>query len=215
MGITLVLNRSRQVAAEESPAFGHVAERFRRAGDLDRAVALCREGLQKFPSHVSARVTLGWALLDLGRYEEARVALEGVLKRAPDNLAAIRGLAQLHTHGEANEVEDVHPSAAWLPPASEPPAAAEVAEVDAPAPVAEAAAPDEFDLDLDPEREPDPEPVAELPPLRFEIEDMLDEPQPVRAGTFTAPTLDARGLTIAAALRRLLRSVSDRKLMAS
>lgn len=92
----LLLNRSKQVPAEDTAAFGGIAERFRRAGDLDRAIALCRDGLQKFPSLLSARVTLGWALLDKGVYDEARAELEQVLRRAPDNLAAIRGLAELH-----------------------------------------------------------------------------------------------------------------------
>ena len=92
----LLLNRSRQVPAEDTPAFGGIAERFRRAGDLDRAITLCREGLRKFPTLLSARVTLGWALLDKGEYDEARRELEQVLRRAPDNLAAIRGLAELH-----------------------------------------------------------------------------------------------------------------------
>ena len=58
--------------AEDTAAFGAIAERFRRAGALERAVELCREGLQKFPDHLSARVTLGWSLLDLGKYDEAR-----------------------------------------------------------------------------------------------------------------------------------------------
>lgn len=92
----LILNRSRQVPAEDTPAFGGIAERFRRAGDLERSIALCREGLRKFPTLLSARVTLGWALLDKGDYAEARTELEQVLRRAPDNLAAIRGLAELH-----------------------------------------------------------------------------------------------------------------------
>jgi tetratricopeptide (TPR) repeat protein len=104
MALALVLNRRRQVPAEESPAFGAIAERFRRAGELDRAVALCQGGLQKYPKHLSSRVTLGWALLDLGRYDEARIELEQVLKRAPDNLAAIRGLAQLHDRTEHDDV---------------------------------------------------------------------------------------------------------------
>jgi tetratricopeptide (TPR) repeat protein len=91
-------------AAEDTPAFGGIAEKYRRAGDLDRAIALCREGLKKFPDHVSARVTLGWALLDQKKYEEAQVELESALKRAPDNLAAIRGLAELHERAE----NDVH-----------------------------------------------------------------------------------------------------------
>lgn len=96
----ILLNRSRQVPAEDTPAFGGIAERFRRAGDLDRAIALCRDGLKKFPDQLSARVTLGWSLLDKGQYEEARAELERVLRRAPDNLAAIRGLAELHDRSE-------------------------------------------------------------------------------------------------------------------
>src|SRR5215813_7026771 len=100
MGSSTTLNRSRQVPADETPAFAGIAERFRRAGDLERAVALCRDGLKKFPDHLSARVTLGWSLLDLGRYDEAQAEIEQVLKRAPDNLAAIRGLAELHERAE-------------------------------------------------------------------------------------------------------------------
>lgn len=96
----ILLNRSRQVPAEETPAFGGIAERFRRAGDLDRAIALCRDGLKRFPEQLSARVTLGWALLDKGQYDAARVELEYVLRKAPDNLAAIRGLAELHDRTE-------------------------------------------------------------------------------------------------------------------
>lgn len=89
-----------QASAEDSSAFGPIAERFRRAGDLERAVSLCRDGLQKFPHHISARVTLGWALLELGKYDEAQVELEQVLRRRPDNLAAIRALAELHDRSE-------------------------------------------------------------------------------------------------------------------
>jgi hypothetical protein len=72
-----------------------------RAGDLDRAIALCRDGLKRFPTQLSGRVTLGWALLDQGHYDEARTELEQVLRRAPDNLAAIRGLAELHDRAES------------------------------------------------------------------------------------------------------------------
>jgi len=75
MASSKVLNRSRKAPAEDTAAFGAVAERFRRAGALDRAVELCREGLQKFPDHISARATLGWALLDLGKFDDARMEL--------------------------------------------------------------------------------------------------------------------------------------------
>jgi tetratricopeptide (TPR) repeat protein len=88
-----------EVTATGPAAFGVIAERFRRAGQPDKAVALCREGLEKFPEHLSARVTLGWSLLDMGEHQEAFDQLKRVLKRAPDNLAAIRGLAELHERG--------------------------------------------------------------------------------------------------------------------
>ena len=116
MAAGYVLNRNRKVPAEETPAFGAIAERFRRAGELERAVELCRDGLQRFPDHLSAQVTLGWSLMDLGRYEEAREALERVLKRAPDNLAAIRGLAELHDRAEHTMMLPMDGPGQWPPP---------------------------------------------------------------------------------------------------
>lgn len=104
-----------ELTPEQTPAFGPIAERFRRAGDLERAVELCREGLAKFPNHLSGRVTLGWALLDLGRYDEARAELERVIKRAPDNLAAIRGLAELHDRAENAVFVPADAHLAWPP----------------------------------------------------------------------------------------------------
>ncbi|HUR20245.1 MAG TPA: tetratricopeptide repeat protein [Vicinamibacterales bacterium] len=81
------------------------AEALRRSGNPQGAIDLCRDALARFPGHLSARVTLGWALLDLGQLKEAREEFEVVRKSAPDNFAAIRGLAQLHvleeSHAEA------------------------------------------------------------------------------------------------------------------
>ena len=116
MATSLSLNRTRKVPAEDTAAFGAIAERFRRGGALERAVSLCREGLQKFPDHVSARVTLGWSLLDLGKYDEARLELEQVLRRAPDNLAAIRGLAELHDRFEHTLNLPMDGPGQWPPP---------------------------------------------------------------------------------------------------
>jgi tetratricopeptide (TPR) repeat protein len=121
MPIALVVHRTRRIPLEESPGFGHAAERLRRAGEPQRAVALCRDGLRRFPDHVSARVTLGLALVDLGQHAEARAELRAVLKRAPDNLAAIRGLAHLHDHGEPEPELEPEPA----------PESVETTEVDA------------------------------------------------------------------------------------
>ena len=77
------------------------AEKLRRSGNPQAAIDLCRDALVRFPGHLSARVTLGWALLDLGQLKEAREEFEMVRKSAPDNFAAIRGLAQLHVLEES------------------------------------------------------------------------------------------------------------------
>jgi tetratricopeptide (TPR) repeat protein len=79
-----------------SIAFAQLAEEHRRAGQLQEAVDVCRAGLAIHPGYLSARVTLGRALVDLNQLDEARGELETVLKSAPENLAAIRGLAEIY-----------------------------------------------------------------------------------------------------------------------
>ena len=53
------------------------------------------------PGYLSARVTLGRALLELDELDAAQQELQLVLKSAPENLAAIRGLAEIHSAGGA------------------------------------------------------------------------------------------------------------------
>ena len=79
-----------------SIAFAQLAEECRRAGQYQDAVATCRAGLGIHPGYLSARVTLGRALIELDDLDTARGELEHVLKAAPENLAAIRGLAEVH-----------------------------------------------------------------------------------------------------------------------
>lgn len=79
-----------------SIAFAQLAEECRRAGLVEEAVAICRAGLARHPSYLSARVTLGRALLESGRLDEAQAELEIVLKTATSNLAAIRAVAEIH-----------------------------------------------------------------------------------------------------------------------
>ena len=87
-----------------SIAFAQLAEEYRRAGDFEQAVRVCRTGLEQHPTYLSARVTLGRALLELEQFDEARAELEYVVQAAPDNLAAIRALAEMHQHrGEFDE----------------------------------------------------------------------------------------------------------------
>jgi tetratricopeptide (TPR) repeat protein len=79
-----------------SIAFAALADEYRRAGLFHDAIETCRAGLLRHPAYLSARVTLGRALLEIGEYQEATQHLEEVLRSAPENLAAIRALADIH-----------------------------------------------------------------------------------------------------------------------
>jgi tetratricopeptide (TPR) repeat protein len=99
-----------------SIAFAALAEEYRRAGRFDEAIDTCTTGLVRHPSYLSAHVTLGRALIEVGRLQEARTELEYVLKLAPENLAAIRGLAEIHhrigdEHSEHVDHHVDHPAA--------------------------------------------------------------------------------------------------------
>ena len=79
-----------------SIAFAQLAEEYRRAGDCEEAVKVCEAGLAQHPAYLSARVTLGRALFELGRLEDARAEFLRVLDAAPDNLIAVGKLAEIH-----------------------------------------------------------------------------------------------------------------------
>ena len=83
-----------------SIAFAQLAEECRRVEQYQEAVDTCRAGLALHPGYLSARVTLGRALIELDHLDEAQTELELVLSSAPENLAAIRGLAEIfHRRG--------------------------------------------------------------------------------------------------------------------
>jgi tetratricopeptide (TPR) repeat protein len=79
-----------------SIAFAQLAEECRRAGRFEESVEVCRAGLDLHPGYLSARITLGRALIELNALGDAQTELELVLESAPENLAAIRGLAEIH-----------------------------------------------------------------------------------------------------------------------
>jgi tetratricopeptide (TPR) repeat protein len=76
-----------------SIAFSQLAEEYRCQGRAEEAVDVCRAGLVHHPDYLSARVTLGRALTELGRLDEAHTQLTMVLDAAPDNLTARSALA--------------------------------------------------------------------------------------------------------------------------
>jgi Tetratricopeptide repeat len=159
--------RRRVQADPASIAFAALAEEFRRVGRYEDAIETCRVGLLRHPAYLSARVTLGRALIEVGEYDAAREELETVLRSAPENIAATRGLAQIHERlGHSTEM---HPDLAAF--AEQTPI--RVAPAPAPDPVPEPqplqAAPafslSTFDLPLTatPAAEPEPEGKASEP----------------------------------------------------
>ena len=79
-----------------SIAFAELAEAYRRDGRFHEAIETCRAGLTRHPSYAGARVTLGRALLDAGRLDEAEEEIERALEAAPHNLAAARLRSEIH-----------------------------------------------------------------------------------------------------------------------
>jgi hypothetical protein len=98
-----------------SIAFAQLAEEYRRAGNYDEAIAVSRTGLLIHPSYLSARVTLGRALIEVNDLANAQIELGQVLDHAADNLAAIRAMAEIHhRRGELSEALSYYKSALEL-----------------------------------------------------------------------------------------------------
>ncbi|MDY0108868.1 MAG: tetratricopeptide repeat protein [Candidatus Krumholzibacteria bacterium] len=81
---------SRLQADPASRVFLPLADLYRRAGELERARQLLSEGLANDPDFLSARTALGEVLMLLGQATAARIELQAVLARDPDNLLALR-----------------------------------------------------------------------------------------------------------------------------
>lgn len=88
--------RRRVHADPASIAFAQLAEEYRRAGHYQEAIKYCRAGLARHSGYLSARVILGRSLTELGELDDAAREFDLVLRSAPDNLAAIRGMAEIH-----------------------------------------------------------------------------------------------------------------------
>jgi tetratricopeptide (TPR) repeat protein len=108
--------RRRVEADPTSIAFAALAEEYRRLGRYQDAVDVCRRGLERHPAYLSARVTLGRALIELDQLDAGARELQHVLASAPENLAAIRALADVHRRrGELPESIEVDDGPASAP----------------------------------------------------------------------------------------------------
>jgi tetratricopeptide (TPR) repeat protein len=112
--------RRRLLADPASIAFAQLAEEYRRAGQLRESIETCRAGLARHPDYMSARITLARALFASGELDQAEHELMAVLRGTPDNLAAVRGLGEIHNrrgdHREALACFEAALALAWNDP---------------------------------------------------------------------------------------------------
>lgn len=80
----------------QSRLFFPLAEAYRNDGDYEKAIEIYRQGLANHPNYVSARVSLGRALLELGKNDEALAELEQVVDSVPENLMAHKLVAEIY-----------------------------------------------------------------------------------------------------------------------
>src|SRR5687768_732562 len=82
---------------EENPRryFAPLANEYRKAGDVDEAIAICREYLPQQPGHMSGHIVYGQALYEGRQFEEAITVFETALSLDPENLIALRHLGDI------------------------------------------------------------------------------------------------------------------------
>lgn len=88
---------------DENPRryFAPLANEYRKAGDFDQAIFICQEYLPQQPGHMSGHIVFGQALFEAKRLPEARTVFETALSLDPENLIALRHLADIsHALGE-------------------------------------------------------------------------------------------------------------------
>ncbi len=77
-----------------SRIFAPLAEAYRKAGLVDEAIEIAREGLRVHPNFVGGRVALARALFEKKEYEAVVDELAIVVREVPDNLVAQRLVAE-------------------------------------------------------------------------------------------------------------------------
>jgi tetratricopeptide (TPR) repeat protein len=82
---------------EENPRryFAPLANEYRKAGQVDQAIAICREYLPQQPGHMSGHIVYGQALYEARQFEEAKGVFETALSLDPENLIALRHLGDI------------------------------------------------------------------------------------------------------------------------
>lgn len=76
-------------------AFARLADSYRKAGELERGLALVEEGLARHPDYLNARIVCARILSERGETSPAVAAFRAVLELDRQNLVALRALGDL------------------------------------------------------------------------------------------------------------------------
>ncbi len=87
-------HEARLAREPSSQAYAALAEAYRRAGRLDEAVSVCRQGLERHPAYSTARFVLAKALVDRDEVAAARAEVERFLQVEPDHEPGLRLAAE-------------------------------------------------------------------------------------------------------------------------
>lgn len=88
--------------------FAPLANEYRKAGDPEQAIAICRAHLAQQPGHMSGHVVYGQALYDARRMNEAEVVFQQALALDPENVIVLRHLGDI-----ARQRGDVEAARTW------------------------------------------------------------------------------------------------------
>src|ERR1051326_1682761 len=82
---------------EENPRryFAPLANEYRKAGEIEQAIAICREYLPQQPGHMSGHIVFGQALYEARLFDESKAVFETALTLDPENLIALRHLGDI------------------------------------------------------------------------------------------------------------------------
>jgi tetratricopeptide (TPR) repeat protein len=174
--------------------FARLANEYRKTGDLELAIDICRTHIPQQPSYISGYIVLGQALFETQQLDDAKSTFETALGLDPENLIALRQLGDI-----ARVLGDADTARAWyqrlleVDPQNEE-AAAQLQALPAPTPPSTPREAPSSELDEfgwreinpasaavaeEPAAEPSAEPAAALP----EVESLTDWMTPTSPAT--------------------------------